>query len=220
MEGQEKLECPPKPQSRKSSASSVCFTQTANLTWSSHSPSAPWPWAVTVIPLPCAKDPCISEEKNPNSLQGMSMWLTGMELAAALAPAESLKRQDNSKWFRGRLKPPQKPPALPAGRSRAAPTSPSWRRPGGEAEPCVACVPPPSPPPPRRRQRRQRSPLPLVAGGCEEPARSQSPRRRPTVDRGTPEYGALPTFLQVVRRRPGRQFEEEEEGAKSFCTQK
>lgn len=67
---------------------------------------------------------------------------------------------------------------------RAVLASPSWRSPGGEAEPCVACVPPPSPPPPRRRrrrQRRQRSPLPLVAGGCEEPARSQSPRRRPTV---------------------------------------
>nr|CAI9699037.1 unnamed protein product [Rangifer tarandus platyrhynchus] len=76
----------------------------------------------------------------------------------------------------------------------------------------------PSPPPPRRRRRlrRQRSPLPLVAGGCEEPARSQSPRRRPTVDRGTLEYGALPTLQ--VRRRQRRQFKEE--GAESFCTQK
>ncbi|KAI5274040.1 Protein Transport Protein Sec24D [Manis pentadactyla] len=37
---------------------------------------------------------------------------------------------------------------------------------------------------------------------------------------GTLEYGALPTFLQV-RRRPGRQRRQfEEEGAKSFCTQK
>lgn len=40
------------------------------------------------------------------------------------------------------------------------------------------------------------------------------------VDWGTLEYGALPTFLQV-RRRPGRQRRQfEEEGAKSFCTQK